>query len=224
MLPALRRQNRPLPQKDKQNTSLIITYRHHGERLHTQRAVGCWNTKPQYKKRNASSIITLISLRLHFIFFLWLCFLLFFWLSPSLLFSCMEDTRLELGDWGIWSIPLAGWGGLKKSCRREREEMFPASRWGRAGGTETQLVIAWGEGGFKTGSETSFNYLFRPVMTQSCRQYPEALSREVFTLHKPKPSPLNQLIFFVLPWQASNRNGWFFTNPASLLQHHEMTK
>lgn len=78
-----------------------------------------------------SSVITLISLRLCFIFFLRLFFVLFFdCLPPS--YFLYEDTRLELGDWGIWSIPLAGWGGLKKAAG-EREETFPAPRWGRVG-------------------------------------------------------------------------------------------
>lgn len=118
--------------KDKQHTSLIITYILHGERLHGEHAK---TQSHNAKKKQKSSIITLISLWVRFIFFLQLCFLLFFYCLPLIYFLC-GDTRLELGDWGIWSIPLAGWGGLKKAAG-VREEMFPASCWGMAGGTET---------------------------------------------------------------------------------------
>lgn len=44
------------------------------------------------------------------------------------------------------------------------------------------------KGVLKTSSESSFNYLFLHVMTQSGGQYPKALTRKGFTLHKPKPS------------------------------------
>ena len=98
--------------------------------------------------------------------------------------------------------------------------MFPASRWGRAGGTETQLVIAWGKGGFETGSESSFNYLFLPVMTQSGTQHPKALTKKVFTLHKPKLSPWKkQLNIWLIVNPDNTLRNWFHTNPESLLKH-----
>lgn len=100
-----------------------------------------WHTKPLYKN-------IYISPWRCFIFFVSFCFLPFFDCIPPSYFLC-EDTRLELGDWGIWGIPLCWLRRFKKNCRRQREEMFPASRKGRAGGTETQLVVAWGKGGFK---------------------------------------------------------------------------
>lgn len=141
-----------------------------------------WHTKPLYKN-------IYISPWRCFIFFVSFCFLPFFDCIPPSYFLC-EDTRLELGDWGIWGIPLAGWGGLKKTAGdRERKCFRLLARGGRAGQRhswswpEVKGVLK------KINSESSFNYLFLPVMTHSGRQYPQARTRKVFTLHKLKRSP-----------------------------------
>ena len=104
-----------------------------------------WHTQSRIAKKK-SAIINPSSLWLGFIFFLRLCLLLFFDCLPA---SCFlwEDTRLELGDWGIWSIPLAGWGGLKKKKKKKKKKRKGGGGGGGKGGGETVPPPGGGGGG-----------------------------------------------------------------------------
>lgn len=147
--------------------------------------------KKKRKRKKTTSIITLICLWLRFMF------LLFFDCPPPICFLC-EDTRLELGDWGIWNIPLAGWGEMKKkSWRSERGNvsglLLRDGWWDRGRDSwslpEVKAVLKWRRLQFQL-------FVLTPqprVLHSTLRLWQD----KVFTLHKVKPSPWNQLDIWV---------------------------